>query len=178
MVVGHGSRSTRSLNEWTGVEQDHWNERGRALSNTNAYALGCPSCSVYSLDLMDGISLITIVVVIFAITAARHHSSRDRIVRHANQARRAARSGERATKASVRMSNAAIAFSSAASRASNRAQQAQNCVSWWCWCFFSKLLIWCSRWFMGRSARLRDRAKAKLQSCDTILASLGVKPDA
>jgi hypothetical protein len=127
---------------------------------------------------MGGISLITIVVVIFAITAARQHWSGDRVIRRANQAGRAARSSERAAKASVRMSNASGAFSSAASRASKRAQQAQSRVSWWCWCFYGKFLIWCSRWFLARSARLRDRAKAKLQSCDTILASLGVKPDA
>jgi len=124
-----------------------------------------------------GILLVTLVVVMFAVKVAERYWRGDWVIRRAKQATRAAKSGENAAKASVRLSNASAAFSNAASQAARRAQQAKNRFSWWYWCSYAGFLLFCSRWYIGRSMRLRDRAKSKLQRCDAILNSLGAKPD-
>ena len=131
-----------------------------------------------SLSIMDGFSTILLAVAVVVITAVRHYWSSDPVVRLARQAERAAKSSERAFKASAHLSNLAGGFSTASIEASQRGRQARSHFVGVYWLRRAELLLLCARWFLAGSTRLRDRAKTKLESCDTILDSLGVKRDA
>ncbi|MGA2853398.1 MAG: hypothetical protein ABSE90_04635 [Verrucomicrobiota bacterium] len=127
---------------------------------------------------MDSIiPIISIVGLIFAFVVAQRHRDGTEEKRRARQATRAAKSSEKASKASERLSRESVAFSNAATEMFQKAQQAPSYFSWWYLCFFGRLSLWRSRWLMGRSLRLLDRAKAELQRCDAILDSLGLKHD-
>jgi hypothetical protein len=127
---------------------------------------------------MSDPAVILILAMLIALVAARVFWVFDRGVRRAKQATRAARSSGRASKMSVRFSSFGEALSVASSQASARALQAESWFGWRCWSFYGKALLLFARWFIGIAVRLRDRARAKLESCDAILDSLGVKHDA
>jgi len=94
------------------------------------------------------------------------------------RATRAARSSQASSRKSVQLASASVGFSNAAVRHSQAARQAQSSGSffrWLCLHLYSKWLLSCSGWLLGRSTQFSHRARAKLQTSKMILDSLGVK---
>ena len=138
------------------------------------------------LGIMDAILFITVFALMVVSTAARHRASSGRIKARRElwllkEATRAAKSSQMASSASVRLSNASRGLSSASARfsqAAELAQQSDRSFEWVCLHLYSKWLLFCSGWFIGRATQLGKRADTKLHRCTTILDSLGVKHDA
>jgi hypothetical protein len=94
------------------------------------------------------------------------------------RANRASRKSLGASKASGRWSALSTGLSSKATTFAQGAKEAQlsgRPLRYLCCHLYSKWLLACSRWALGRSMQLVERARAHLASCTTLLELAGVK---
>jgi hypothetical protein len=96
------------------------------------------------------------------------------------QATRAAKKSRAASGAATRLAKTSIDISKAARVLFEKAhaQRPESFLQFASLYLYGKLQLALSRWLMGRSMQLMERARAQLRTSRTILDSLGVKRDA
>jgi len=158
---------------------------GRRHNAQSGFKTRSRTCRHGRLGVMDAVALITIVGLTVAITTVRIRWAKTRTkagreIKLLEQATREAKSSERASRSSARLSNASVEVSNSSLRylaAAEQARQSDRLLAWVCLCLYRRWLLLYSGWLVGRATQLRNKAKAKLQRCNSIFDSLGIKHD-